>query len=110
MWNLLIKSGYPKKISIPEALVDALIGFGIVFLGILLLILAVALVGKIMQKNTDKPPVKNEKPVPPPPPVHQKEEEGIDEETIAVITAALMAYYQQQGSKCEFRVKRIRKI
>jgi trk system potassium uptake protein TrkH len=34
----------------------------------------------------------------------------LDEETVAVIMAALMAYYQTNNPKCEFTVKRIKRI
>ena len=38
------------------------------------------------------------------------ESEEIDEETVAVITAAIMAYYEVNYPKCEFTVRRIKKI
>jgi methionyl-tRNA synthetase len=34
----------------------------------------------------------------------------VDEETVAIITAAIMAYYQKNNPKCEFTVRRIKKI
>lgn len=34
----------------------------------------------------------------------------LDEETVAVITAAIMAYYQNSNPKCEFTIKRIKRI
>ena len=37
-------------------------------------------------------------------------EDELSEETIAVIMAALTAYYQANETKCEFTVKRIKRI
>ena len=34
----------------------------------------------------------------------------VDEETVAMIMAAIMAYYQTNNPKCEFTVKRIKRI
>ena len=101
------------KTSIPEAALYAVLGFAIVFLGISFLILVVGLVGKVMNKTKATPKAKETQAV--------KEEiatslavsestEEISEETIAVITAAITAYYQQTQQKCEFTVKRIKRI
>ena len=101
------------KTSIPEAALYAVVGFAIVVLGISFLILVVGLVGKVMNKAKATPKAKETQAV--------KEEiatslavsestEEISEETIAVITAAIMAYYQQTQQKCEFTVKRIKRI
>ena len=101
------------KTSIPEAALYAVLGFAIVFLWISFLILVVGLVGKVMNKTKATPKAKETQAV--------KEEiatslavsestEEISEETIAVITAAIMAYYQQTQQKCEFTVKRIKRI
>lgn len=106
--------GYPKFIAIPEAALYALIGFCIVFLGISFLIAIVYTVGKIINtRNTSAPKketvetVKIEnKPVA----LTNETEEEISEETVAVITAAIMAYYEQTNPKCEFTVRRIKRI
>ena len=99
--------------SIPEAAIYAALGFSIVFLGIAFLILVVWLVGKAMEKSVRKPKEKNTAPI------EEKTAkslavadatEEISEETVAVITAAIMAYYQQTKPKCEFTVKRIKRI
>ena len=104
--------GYPKKIDIPEAALYALIGFVIVFIGIAFLIAIVYLVGKLMQtKNgseTKKEVVKPVENVETKPVI--KNDEVIDEETVAVITATIMAYYEQVNPKCEFVVRRIKRI
>ena len=36
--------------------------------------------------------------------------EELSEETLAVITAALMAYYEMNNPKCEFTIKRIKRL
>lgn len=99
-----------RMIEIPEALLYALIGFLVVFLGIAFLITVVWTVGKVMNiKNTSTTPAPQqsvEKVVSTP----KAETEVIDEETVAVIMAALMAYYETNNPKCEFRVKRIKRI
>jgi sodium pump decarboxylase gamma subunit len=99
--------------SIPEAAIYAVLGFSIVFLGIAFLILVVWLVGKVMGKSVHKPKENKSRPVEnkaeSSPAVVETVEE-ISEETVAVITAAIMAYYQQTQPKCEFTVKRIKRI
>ncbi len=112
----LVEQGYPKMIEIPEALLYALIGFSIVFLGIAFLIAIVWGVGKFMQMKNGTPkkvsvPSKTVEKASTTPTVSNMKEEELDEETVAVITAAIMAYYEQtSGPKCEFRVKRIKRI
>ena len=56
-------------------------------------------------------PVKKPAPVvSPKPQVKQEQTDELSEETVAVITAAIMAYYQKTNPKCEFTVKRIKRI
>jgi sodium pump decarboxylase gamma subunit len=105
-----------RFVGVGEASIYALIGFAVVFFGIAFLIFVVWLVGKLMTTvNGEKPaPVKVEK-VETPKKQEVAEEiavasQEIPEETIAVIMAALMAYYQQNNSKCEFTVKRIKRL
>jgi sodium pump decarboxylase gamma subunit len=101
------------KTSIPEAALYAVLGFAIVFLGISFLILVVGLVGKVMNKTKATPKAKETQAVKEEIATSlavSKETEEISEETIAVITAAIMAYYQQTQQKCEFTVKRIKRI
>ena len=110
--------GYPKFIGISEATLYALIGYAIVFLGIAFLIGIVYAVGKAIQKTNESVNVaKKEKEVPsekveikPQTTAGVTEEEEISEETVAVITAAIMAYYEQTNPKCEFTVRRIKRI
>ena len=110
LMNLLSKSfGY--KASLGEAAIYALIGFAVVFFGISFLIFVVWLVGKVMDKTTKKTKfnkVETKK-------AETKQETApvsneLSEETVAIIMAALMAYYEQNNSKCEFVVKRIKRL
>lgn len=105
--------GYPKNVPVGEAALYALLGFVVVFVGIALLIFIVWLVGKIITKFTATKMKQKEK--------SSAEEnvstqlaiadgDEISEETVAAITAAIMAYYQNEQSKCEFTVKRIKKV
>jgi sodium pump decarboxylase gamma subunit len=108
--NLLVE---PTYISYGDAALYALIGFIVVFSGILFLIAVIWAVGKIMAKGNVQP-VK-EKPVKPVEVVSQSlavadSTNDVSEETVAVITAALMAHYQTTNPKCEFTLKRIKRI
>ena len=99
--------------TVGEAALYALIGFLVVFVGIALLISVVWLVGKLI--TTSKATKKGKAPVQTTPqavPTTQPSvgKNEVDEETLAVITAAIMAYYEKQTSKCEFTVKRIKRI
>ena len=104
--NLLVSNKYL------ESVLYAALGFLIVFVGIAFLIFVVWMVGKVIAKKSgDKkqpekvvPQTKQEDA----PTVAQTEE--IPEETVAVIMAALMAYYQTERPKCEFTVRRIKRI
>ncbi len=100
-----------RMVEIPEALLYALIGFTVVFVGIAFLITVVWGVGKVMslKKATVTAPAPKQtvenvtsKPT--------AETQVVDDETVAVIMAALTAYYETNNPKCEFRVKRIKRI
>lgn len=116
MWKNLLTSSLPEgytKATIDEATLYALIGFLVVFAGIAFLIFVVWLVGKLMAKTSDSSNAQEEnttaiKEIERIPAPIQSEE--IDEETVAVIMAALMAYYEKNNPKCEFTVKRIKRI
>lgn len=100
-----------------EAALYALIGFIVVFVGILIIIGIIWLVGLIMRKtnNLEFLTKKREKK-----PEKQKahsvteavapSDEDIPDEVKAAIVAAIMAYYQESEEKCEFTVKRIKRI
>ena len=97
-----------RAVGIGEAALYALLGFAVVFLGIAFLIFVVWLVGKIMVA-VEKKPVKIKK-VEPAPVTQAVSEDELSDETVAVIMGALMAYYQANNPKCEFKVKRIKRI
>lgn len=109
LYNLLTDTARYRSVGIGEAALYALLGFIVVFVGIAFLIFVVWLVGKIMTA-IEKKPTKPQK-------IQQEqtvaaisEEEEVSEETVAVIMAALMAYYEKNNPKCEFKVKRIKRI
>ncbi len=97
-----------RSVSIGEAALYALLGFAVVFLGISFLILVVWLVGKVMTAVQGKKTKKKEEPAPTS--LVAQSEEELSEETVAVIMAALTAYYQTNNPKCEFTVKRIKRL
>ena len=98
-----------RDVPVSEAALYALLGFAVVFFGIAFLIFVVWLVGKIMSsvqgkaKKAAAPNIAKQELAP-------VGEDEITEETVAVIMAALTAYYQTSESKCEFTVKRIKRI
>ncbi len=96
-----------RSVPISEAALLALLGFLTVFLGIAFLILIVWLVGKIMVRATKPKVVKQVEA--PAAPIEASVDE-VSEETVAVITAAIMAYYERTNRKCEFTVKRIKRL
>ena len=121
MFNLLAKiaDALPpggKMAGIGETALYALIGFIVVFIGIAFLIFVVWLTGKLMKKaqSTGKAKVKKseviEEKISESIAVADANGEEISEETVAVIAAALMAYYEKNNPRCEFTIKRIRKI
>ncbi len=113
MWfNLLAEALPTREVEVGEAALLALIGYAIVFFGIAFLIFVVWAVGKIINAVNDSQKAKSVTSVPQKElaPVANNFEEGISEETLAVLTAAITAYYQQTQQKCEFTVKRIKRI
>lgn len=112
MWYNLLSSTVEKtrNATLGEAALYALMGFAIVFIGIAFLIFIVWLVGKVMTKTTKSVEPKKTEPTPKPTPVASVVEEELSDEVVAVIMAALTAYYQQNNPKCEFTVKRIKRI
>ena len=110
--NLLASVDKTRTVSIPEAALLALLGFTVVLLGISFLILMVWLVGKVLSSSKGKN-VKVEKTIVNPQVIESlavSETDEVSEETVAVIMAALTAYYQKTNAKCEFTVRRIKRI
>lgn len=99
-----------------EAALYALIGFVVVFVGIILIIGIIWLVGLIMRKSnnleflTKKRVKKNKKSATQQADTQTATEDEIPDEVKAAIVAAIMAYYQEKEEKCSFTVKRIKRI
>ena len=121
LYNLMASGQDPfRQVGAGEAALYAAIGFSVVFLGILFLILVVWGMGKIIATVEGKAVTQKEKKKSKEP-ILEKEAfatekvepasvDEVDEETVAVITAAIMAYYQKNNPKCEFTVRRIKRI
>ena len=100
-----------------EPFLYALIGLLVVFAGILVIIFIIWLVGLIMKKTNNleflskgkKKKVKEVK-VEEPKATTVKDDGEIHDEVKAAIIAAIMAYYEEKQEKCEFTVKRIKRI
>ena len=103
-----------------EAALYALIGLAVVFVGIVLIIFIIWLVGLIMRKTNNlefltkkrdkktkpKKGVAGDKAVP----VVENTADDVPDEVKAAIMAAIMAYYQNSEEKCQFTVKRIKRL
>ncbi len=102
--------------SIGEAVLYALMGYAVVFAGIAFLIAIVWLVGLLMSKTggiklkKEKAGTDGKEKTSVISSVQSEENEELSEETIAVIMAALTAYYEANDPKCEFTIKRIKKV
>ena len=119
--NTQVAEGQSRFVGFGESALYGLIGYAVVFLGIAFLIFIVWAVGQLLSKNKGqaapkgKAIQKNEKEVAntriePVKTENIVETEEISEETIAIITAAVMAYYEKNNPKCEFTLKRIKRI
>ncbi len=103
------------KMNVGDGAFYALFGLLFVVVGIALLVLILMLIGFIMRKISER---KQEEKAPAPPPDRRGEvpspaEDGGDEvspEVIAAITAALMGYYQTENAKCDFVVRRVKRL
>lgn len=95
-----------------EALVYALLGFLIVFAGIVIIIAIIWLLGLIMRK-TDNLTFASFKKKKDGKPVNEDDEDTsgeVPDEIKAAVVAALMAFYETSEPKCEFKVKRIKRL
>ncbi len=98
-----------------ESAIYALIGFLIVFVGIILIITIIWLVGLLMRKTNNlafltkigKKKKKKDEPVVA---TVVSDTEEVPDEVKAAIIAAIMAYYSAEKPKCEFKVKRIKRL
>lgn len=102
--------------NIGEPFLYALIGLLVVFGGILVIIAVIWLIGLLMRKTDNLQSIrgkfkKTEKPEQSDSTETATEQsEEIPDEVKAAIIAAIMAYYQTAEPKCEFKVKRIKRI
>ena len=97
------------KMNVGDGAFYAVFGLVFVIVGITLLVFILMLIGLIMKRITAKKTVKEE-PIPSFPKVEAEEKDELTEETVAAITAALMAYYETQNVKCDFVVRRIKRV
>lgn len=100
-----------------EALIYALIGFAVVFVGIVLIICIIWLIGLILRKTNNlaflsrlniKNKLKKKEQV-----VENTEtvaDDEIPDEVKAAIIAAIVAYYDNEKPECDFIVRRIKRI
>ncbi|MDE6586573.1 MAG: OadG family protein [Clostridia bacterium] len=103
--------------NMSEAIIYALIGFLIVFVGIAIIILIIWLIGLLLRKTNNLAFLRNlklkrksknvESEITPS--ISHDENEVPDEIKVAII-AAIMAYYSESSPKCEFKVKRIKRL
>lgn len=102
------------RFPVGEGAFYAAFGFLFVFTGIVLLILIFTLLGFVMSKiNAKRANQAKQTTVvaaPQSEPTEQTESDVISDETVAVIAAALTAYYAGQKTKCDFVVKRIKRL
>ena len=105
---LLLFDGF--RMAVGDAAFYAIFGFLFVGLGITLLVLFFMLLGTIM-KHVNAKKGKNTAEQNVPQAVTSVEEaDGVTPELVAAITAALMAYYEEEKIKCDFVVRRIKRI
>ena len=101
-----------------EALIYALIGFLVVFAGIVLIIFIIWLLGLILRKTNNLAFLskfkihKGEKqgPLKEQAQTTEESEDDIPAEVKVAIIAAIMAYYGENKPECDFKVKRIKRI
>ncbi len=97
------------KVDLGEGAFYAVFGFVFVFVGIALLIAIFTLLGLLMKKvnHRKRKDETRESAVTAAAP---QGEEGISPETVAVIAAAIAAYYEATSQKCDFVVRRIKRL
>jgi Na+-transporting methylmalonyl-CoA/oxaloacetate decarboxylase gamma subunit len=117
--NLLSLINQEGSLGLGEACLYALIGFCIVFIGIVIIIIVIRLIGLLMQKTDNlaflskKKTKKSEKPLDVKTAertVSNADDGEISDEVKVAIVAALMAYYEKDKPHYEFKVKRIKRL
>lgn len=107
--NNLLDSWF--KFNVGEGAFYSVFGLLFVFVGIAVLILFFMALGYVMKKLNEREKKETEAArVMPQAITPNPEEEGVTPEVVAAITAALMAYYEQETVKCDFVVRRIKKL
>lgn len=103
--------------NLGEPFVYALIGFAVVFIGIVVIITVIWLLGLLMRKTnnfaflTARKNKKQEQSKGDESSVPSVSDDGeIPDEVKAAIIAAIMAYYGTSKPQCEFKVKRIKRL
>lgn len=102
-----------------EPVVYAIIGFVVVFVGIVILIGIIWFIGFLLRKTNNFEAVKNifKKKNTAVSPVENNNQsadvavdDGITDAEKAAIIAAIMAFYESEEGKCQFTVRRIKKL
>ncbi len=99
-----------------EPFVYALIGFVIVFIGIVIIIAVIWLLGLLMRKTNNLAFLTQRKNRKEPekeritPSETAERDNDVPDEVKAAIIAAIMAYYETSKPQCEFKVKRIKRL
>ena len=99
------------KMNVGEGAFYALFGLIFVIAGIALLVLILMLIGYLMKKVNARREKGEEAPAAPSvsaPDVVS--DDGIPPEVVAAIAAALMSYYEKENPKCDFVVRRIKRV
>lgn len=115
-YNLLSLINQEGSLGFGEACIYAVVGFCMVFVGIVIIIAVIWLVGFLLRKTdnfaflTRKKSKKSAQSQPAVQVTLAEESEDIPDEVKAAIVAAIMAYYTAEAPKCEFKVKRIKRI
>lgn len=108
--NNLLSFAESFKANLPLGLFMFILGMLVIFFGMTIIVLVVSVIGKIMTKSTSAPKKVEEAPIQEVSQV-QVESEEIPDHVKAAIVAAITAYYfNENSSKCEFRVKKIKRI
>lgn len=91
-----------------DGLFTFILGMLVVFLGMLIVVLFISIVGKILNKNSDKSKnVSKEENVGN---IENSSDDDIPEHIKVAIIAAIAAYYEGEGPQNSFVVKKIKKL
>lgn len=98
-----------------ESLIYALIGFVVVFIGIVIIIFIIKFIGFLLQKTNNFAFLSNLKrkkkqEILPSAAKEEPMDGEIPDEIKAAIIAAITVYYDGEKSVCDFKVKRIKKL